>query len=92
MEHPISIFDDQEEKTQKGIIIENARNADLLSKAYLCNDSLEIVFAITKMKFRGTLAQKDLGLKNELIQYFNSKLNLDFETEHFMPRLEAEQP
>lgn len=74
----------------KGNMIEKARHATLMKEAYLCNSSLELVMAIVKMKFKGTLTQKENGLRQEILKYFNNKLDMDISSDNFMPKMEAD--
>ena len=68
--------------------MENARKAQLIKKAYLCNNSLELVFAVVKTKIEGNSKTKDDILTAEIINYFNSKLDMSFTNDNFEPKLE----
>ena len=61
--HAISILDEDEERELFRKRIENARKAQLIKSAYLCNNSLELVFAVVKTKIEGNSKAKDDILK-----------------------------
>ena len=69
---------------------EQARNSAIINEASLCNSSLEVVLALTKMRFKGTFIRKNLGLKKEITEYFNNKLYMDINTDYFSPKKEPE--
>lgn len=85
---PISIYNEEEEKDVKERRLEKARNATILQKAKLSGDQTEIILSIIKTRFRGTMRQKELGLLNEIVNYFNKEVECNIVSEYFAPRLE----
>ena len=89
-ERPISILDEDDEKTLKEQKLEKARNDTLIHRACLNANPHDLVTAVLKTKIKGDLKRKEEVLREAIVKYFNTQLDIDITNDFMEQRMEGD--
>ena len=86
-EHPIPIYNEEEQLSIKEKRLENARNASIIQTAKMSRDPIDIIIALMKTKYRGSIKQKEKAVQHEIASYFESRVLIDITGQFFAEKI-----